>query len=97
MKATFFTVGTTPMLVFSTNTGKIYKAYSGPIAIERFREYITQKEIQNHLEREVQELTDWLNANPKHGLRDLKEQNRAYYLNRLVELDEMNLETINAN
>lgn len=46
------------------------------------------------LERKVAQLNQWLQDNPKHNMYKLKENNRNYYVNKLIELEENKLETI---
>lgn len=49
------------------------------------------------LERKIANLNKWLKKNPKtHYQRKYKEQNRTYYIKKLVELEDQQLITINA-
>ncbi len=46
------------------------------------------------LERKVASLNKWLEKNPKHNMYKLKENNRNYYVRKLIELEEKELPTI---
>ncbi|SNA83208.1 conserved hypothetical protein [Flavobacterium psychrophilum] len=91
----------TRQLIFISKAGKPVFGISGPIAERVYQKinFINEKPVimtKLQLENKVTELNNWLmeNENTKHIHYSQKQQNRNFYVRKLIELEESNLEMI---